>query len=280
MNQQKPTKVSVLQNKNKYAQGRAALLCVVILSVVNLLSVILIERYFLFSSYITQIFAVVGASFYIETKEILYPIIAGVIGLITVVPYFLCYLFSKKRVGWMIAALVLFSLDSVVFLIDFVSLISAGDVSMLFDIVIRAWVLVSLALGVKYGLRVKNDEQEAEPESVPTAFDYSAREEDAFDEMSTVTRTVTVSRVKSFVACAIKLSCCVNGKPVEELKNGETKTVQIDGRACELAIMAPNGAVSNVINIPAGYDNKRYTVKCKTGFDTVRLILEEATAAE
>lgn len=275
MNQKKPSTISFLQNKNRYDQGRGALLVVAILSVVNLLSVTLTDTYFLFSSYVTQLFAFWGAILYEETQAVVFPVIFGIIGLITVVPYFLCYLFSKKRAGWMIAALVLFGIDSLIFLVDFVSLIAVGEISMLMDLVIRVWVIVSLAQGVKYGLRVKKDEENAENESVPTAYDCDANGEEAFDEMASVVRTVTIARAKSFAGCAMQVSCCVDGKPVEMLKNGETKTIRISGKACELAILAPTGAASNVVGIPAGYENKSYTLKCKTGFSTVHLILEE-----
>ena len=275
MNQQKPNTLSFLKNKNGYDQGRGALLAVIILSVVNLFSVTLTDTYFLFSSYVTQLLAVWGAVFYLETQAVVFPIIFGILGLITVVPYVLCYLFSKKRAGWMIAAFVLFGIDSLIFLVDFISLITVGEISMLMDLVIRIWVIVSLAQGVKYGLRVKKDEESTEAESVPTAADYHPDGEEVFDEMASVTRSLTVSREKSFAGCALKLFIFTNGKERESLKNGETQTVEIDGRECELVIMAANGAAGDAVKIPAGYDNKRYTVKCKTGMTQMRIIIEE-----
>lgn len=278
MNQKQSKTISFLKNKSKYDQGRYSLLLVTILSVVNLFSIVLTDTYYLFSSYITQFLAIEGALWYIETQQVVFPIVFGVIGFVTVIPYFLCFLFSKKRAGWMIAALVLFSLDSVLFLIDFVYLIAMGDLSMLIDLAIRIWVLVSLALGVKYGLRTETSEAEMKAEAEATALDYDPEAGDAFDEMAAVTRTLTVARAKSFVGCAMKTLIFVNGKEVESLKNGETKTVQINGKECELFILGPNNvAISNTVTVPAGYDNKSYTVKCKTGFSTMQIILEEGT---
>ena len=276
MNPQKPNTRSFLQNKNRYDQGRGALLAVVILSLVNLISVTLSDVYFLFSSYVTQLFAFWGALLYLETQAVVFPVIFGIIGLITVVPYFLCYLFSKKRAGWMIAAFVLFGVDSLIFLVDFISLISVGEISMLMDLVIRIWVIVSLAQGVKYGLRVKKDEEEG----IASEQDDEQSGEDAFDEMASVTRTITVTREKSFAGCALKLFIFTNGKEQESLKNGETQTVQIDGRECELVIMAANGAASDAVKIPAGYEGKRYTVKCKTGMTQMRILIEETSPVQ
>ena len=276
MNPQKPNTISFLQNKNRYDQGRGALLAVVLLSLVNLISVTLSDVYFLFSSYVTQLLAVWGAILYEETQAVVFPVIFGIIGLISVVPYFLCYLFSKKRAGWMIAAFVLFGVDSLIFLVDFVSLILVGDLSMLMDLVIRIWVIVSLAQGVKYGLRVKKDEEEG----IASVQDGEQSGEDVFDEMASVTRTITVTREKSFAGCALKLFIFTNGKEQESLKNGETQTVQIDGRECELVIMAANGAASDAVKIPAGYEGKRYTVKCKTGMTQMRILIEETSPVQ
>ena len=280
MNPQKPNTISFLQNKNRYDQGRGALLAVVLLSLVNLISVTLSDVYFLFSSYVTQLLAVWGAILFEETQAVVFPVIFGIIGLISVIPYFLCYLFSKKRAGWMVAAFVLFCIDSLIFLVDFISLISVGELSMLMDLVIRIWVIVSLAQGVKYGLRVKKDEETAEAECIPTAADYHPDGEEILDEMATVTRTITVTRPKSFVGCALQLFIFTNGKERESLKNGQTQTVEIDGRECELVIMAANGAAGEAVKIPAGYDSKRYTVKCKTGMTQMRILIEEASSVQ
>lgn len=278
MNQNKPTPVSFLQNKNRYDQGRYALLTVVILSLINLFSIVAIDRYYLFSSYVTKFLGVKGAILYMDTGDVIFPILYGFIGFITVIPYFLCFLFSKKHVGWMIGALALFSIDSACFLSEFFLYVSVGELSTILDALVRVWVLVSLAMGVKYGLRVNKDEKEMEAvETSATPLDYNPEETEGFDEMREVSRTVTVAREKSFVGCALKLFIFVNGKENESLKNGETQTVQIDGRECELVIMAANGAASDAVKIPAGYDSKRYTVKCKMGFSVMKIILEEGT---
>ena len=262
-----------LKNDAKYKQGRYALLLIAIFSIINLFSVVLTETYYLFSSYITQLLAILGYTFYLETGAVVWVIVFGLLGLISVVPYLVCYFLSKTRVGWMIASLVLFSVDSLIFC---VLELPFFDASLVLDIAIRIWALVSLILGVKYGLALKNALETADP-ILNTAEEASAEEEN--DEMSFVERRITVTRAKSFVGCAVALSCIVNGKVVETLKNGETKVLPINGKACEFVVMSPNGDASDIMYIPAGYESKSYTVKCKTGMTAFRVILEESKEA-
>ncbi|MBQ8432915.1 MAG: hypothetical protein IJX28_08540 [Clostridia bacterium] len=264
-----------LKNDAKYKQGRYALLLIAIFSIVNLFSVVLTETYYLFSSYITQFLAILGYTLYVETGAIVWVIVFGLLGLISVVPYLVCYFLSKKKVGWMIASLVLFSLDSLIFC---VLELPYFDVSMLLDVVIRVWALVSLALGVKYGVALKDAPESEEPTLLNTDETAEAAD-DGQDELSFVERRITLTRAKSFVGCAIALSCIVDGKVVETIKNGETKTIRINGKACEFVVMSPNGDASEIMQIPAGYESRAYTVRCKTGMTSFRVILEETKEA-
>ena len=93
----------------KYKRSRYNLLLVAIVSVINLFSLALSQTYFLFSAQIPSFF--VELFMYTEEGEIA-PfadlIIPIVLGVILTIPYLLCFFFSKKRPGWMVAALVFF----------------------------------------------------------------------------------------------------------------------------------------------------------------------------
>ena len=155
--------------ERKYNNCRVNLLLVVLFTVVNLFTVTFGNTYFLFSATIPMLlplgFSGVAADpeFLAElgiAAEAITPIlIAGLVcGLILTVPYLLCWIFSKKRVGWMVAALVLFSLDCLFLLITF-------DLSMIADILIHAWVMFYLITGVIHGFKLKNmPEDEPLPE--------------------------------------------------------------------------------------------------------------------
>lgn len=271
-------------NDAKYRNMRISLLLIVIASTVNLFSIILTETYFLFSAYITQLLALVGYSLYLETQMIVYPIVMGVIGLITVVPYLLCFIFSKKHVGWMIGALVIFSLDSLLFLPDFFAFLMQGDVSMILDLAIRIYALVSLAMGVSYGLKAKKETANA-ADAIPTMGDATvgvgADYVPSFDaQVSDVTREVTVTRKKSFVGCAMPIVIYVNGKEVCRLKNGETQTVTVGSNSFELGAKSTNGLCAGSTMVPTGTDALSYQAAIKTGMVANHIVLTRTDVAQ
>ena len=95
------------------------------------------------SAYLPQVF--IAFAVYSD-PTLLVPMI--VLSVIYVFPYLLCFIFSKKRKGWMIAALVLFLIDSAFFAIDVLPLLMTGDISFLFDAIIRVYALVTLIVGI------------------------------------------------------------------------------------------------------------------------------------
>lgn len=99
----------------KYKRSRYNLLLVAIVSIVNLFYMAFGERYFLFSARLPSVLVeltLVAApeDVTVGFADLLVPIVAGVI---LSLPYLLCFFFSKKRPGWMVAALVFFGLDCI-----------------------------------------------------------------------------------------------------------------------------------------------------------------------
>ena len=136
--------------QRRIGNARSSLLFIVILSIVNIFA-ISGGSYFLFSAYLPQVF--IAFAVYGE-PALLMPMI--VLSVIYVFPYLLCFIFSKKRKGWMIAALVLFIIDSIFFVIDVLPLLMLGDISFLFDAIIRVYALVSLIMGVAAFKKLEN----------------------------------------------------------------------------------------------------------------------------
>ena len=144
----------------KYKRSRYNLLLVAIVSVINLFSLSLSQTYFLFSAQIPSFF--VELFMYTEEGEIA-PfadlIIPIVLGVILTIPYLLCFFFSKKRPGWMVAALVFFVFDC----IFLVTMYYLSDV--IIDLLFHAWVLFYLVTGVINGYKLKKmPEDEPLPE--------------------------------------------------------------------------------------------------------------------
>ena len=155
--------------QRKYNNCRANLLLVVLFTVINLFTLSFGNSYFLFSATLPALFPAIMSEMAADTEylaelgilpeEASILIIVGlVIGLILTVPYLLCWIFSKKRPGWLVAALVFFSVDTLLLLVSF-------DASMIADILIHAWVMFYLVTGVMHGFKLKKmPEDELLPE--------------------------------------------------------------------------------------------------------------------
>ena len=98
--------------ERKYSSSCANLWLVVITSFINLFTVAFANSYFLFSPSMPTLFVELtlleageaGAEF----SALVVPFVLGVV---MTLPYLLCAIFAKKHVGWMIAALAVFSVD-------------------------------------------------------------------------------------------------------------------------------------------------------------------------
>ncbi len=146
----------------KYNRSRYNLLLVAIVSIVNLFSLAFSQSYFLFSARLPALFVELtlptSENEIVESSAFIVPII---IGIILTVPYLLCFFLSKKRPGWMIPALVFFSIDCL-----FIIFLALFDVTaVIVDILFHAWVMFYLITGVKHGFKLKSmPEDEPLPE--------------------------------------------------------------------------------------------------------------------
>ena len=146
----------------KYKRNRYYLLLVAIVSIVNLFSLAFSQSYFLFSARLPALF--VELALPMSENEIVEPsafIVPIIIGIILTVPYLLCFFLSKKRPGWMIPALVFFSIDCL-----FIIFLALFDVTaVIVDILFHALVMFYLITGVINGFKLKSmPEDEPLPE--------------------------------------------------------------------------------------------------------------------
>ena len=158
----------------KYNAARANLMLAVAFTLINV--VILLSNgnsYFLFSLYVPYLITDI-AMFYcgkypaeLYTGEFAdmeflnstaFAVLIAIAAVILVV-YALCWLLSSKgRVGWMIAALVLFSIDTALLF-----LIGGLSADMLLDILFHIWVLYYLIAGVIAHFKLKTLPPDEEP---------------------------------------------------------------------------------------------------------------------
>ena len=175
----------------KYKRSRANLLLVTIVSVVNLFTLALNGSYFLFSASIPAI-PVELAMPMSEEEVVVFSdfIVPIIIGIILTVPYLLCWVFSKKRAGWMIPALVFFSFDCLYILM----LTLIEPTAFIIDILFHAWVMFYLITGVINGFKLKKM-----PEEEPlTEFgaEGDAPAEDGFNTFNEADFTYTADKAE------------------------------------------------------------------------------------
>lgn len=263
-------KKTLLPSAGKYKNARASLLIILLLSALNII-VMFTDTYFLFSARIALLLANVGLILKLETGENIYLIVCIVLAVITLIPYLISWIFSKKHVGWLIVSLVLFIIDTVFVIVDISSYLAVGDFSIFIDLIVHIIVIYELAVGVKAGFDMKKEEREAaqaeEDRSSPFDMDAELAPENV------ETREITVSRKKAFAGCAMPLVIYVNGTEVCRLKNGQSEKIAVPVSAFELGAALSNGLAENKATVEGGYDTPVYVVQVKMGFSSASIVI-------
>lgn len=147
---------------NKYNGSRGNLLLVVIATAINVLLLITGSgTYFLFSASVPYVITDLGMYLCGMYPKDAYAgdevfLSKGVLAVFVIIAalivglYLLCYFLSKKRVGWLIASLVLFCFDTVFMVWNY-----GINQSFILDYIFHAWVIVSLILGVRAYFKAK-----------------------------------------------------------------------------------------------------------------------------
>lgn len=158
---------------NRYAVARSNLLLVILFTLINVALAIGGGNYYLlFSASIPYGIAGFTAAWARSPEQIdmepasnptMVLVIGAVIAVLLLVPYLLCWIFSKKHYGWIIAALVLFSLDTLWLLMNF-------NIGLLLDILFHGYVLFYLIMGTRNGILAKRAGQ-AEAAAAPVPSD-------------------------------------------------------------------------------------------------------------
>ena len=138
--------------QQQYKIARSNLLLMLVLTVVNIvLLAAKADTMLLFSATVPYYLSAISMDLLVEYSQVAFVGFGIVVA--TLVIYLLCWVFSKKHYGWMIAALVLFILDSIAMIGLYVLV---EDFSGILDLVVHIWVLYYLIIGVRYGYKLKN----------------------------------------------------------------------------------------------------------------------------
>lgn len=175
--------------EGKYSSARYNLLGVVLFTIVNIVILFIdTESYFLFSAFLPYYISTLGLLFsgklpaeYYEGVEdfVAFPdtvmVVALVIAAVILIAYLLCFIFSNKnRVGWLVAALVLFGIDTAAYI-----LLIGIDFSAILDILFHVWVLYYLVAGILAYNKLKNLPEDAPIEAADFTVSETVTEEPA-----------------------------------------------------------------------------------------------------
>ena len=144
--------------QSRYKSARFDLLIVIIFTVLNIVMLFTgSETMMLFSATIPY-YAVAIAYFANLQMGGLEWFVNGslILAFIILAVYLVCWFFSKKRNGWLVAALVLFCLDTLATVFLYADNLTSG----IMDFLIHGIVIWYLAMGVKAGKQMKNMPQE------------------------------------------------------------------------------------------------------------------------
>ena len=165
----------------KYNTARMNLIMMVIFTLVNITFISFGNTtYFLFSASLPYYFVSLGAvicgkmpaEYYEELGEMPEPVdsmffwIMLILAAVALLIYVLCFVASKKNSGWLIAATVLFGIDTLgmFYLYGF-------NINMILDILFHVWVLFYLIIGIVASNKLKNlPEDEPVPEAEGQGF--------------------------------------------------------------------------------------------------------------
>lgn len=233
----------------KYERARANLLLVIILTALNLVMLPLgTEIFMLFSATVPYIALVVGI--FSGMTELL--VICSTVAVVGVLLYLLCYIFSKKRVGWLVCALVLFVLDTIFLIGVYVSI---EDLSGFVDLIVHIWVLFYLISGVRAGFKLKKlPEEVIEVEATDVTDSLAEGENSAFlrtaDE-SVKSRVLLEATYSYYRICYRRVKSVnelvINGRVYDEyvavLEKKHTLTAMLDGHKIEAGFDGTNSTI-------------------------------------
>lgn len=137
------------------AGGRYSLLLILIFTTINLVFLLLdADRYFLFSASIPYFMTAFGIDLDSVIGGTTYTYTALAISAVILIVYLVCWFMGKKHAGWLIAALVLFIVDTLG-LVFFSFTLLENPWGSIMDYLFHGWAIVELIQAVRCAGKLK-----------------------------------------------------------------------------------------------------------------------------
>lgn len=216
-----PAKNTLEAHVKRYASARNNLIIMIIFTVVNIVTMFFgSESMMLFSATIP--YFAVGMGYWKADSEFL-------IAVISIALYLLCWFMSKKNYIWLIVATVLFSIDTAAMIYLYAS---TGEFeSDIFDIVIHAFVLYYLIVGIVVGKKLKEIKANSVSlgEGITETTDGEFTENVYNENSDVIENTIYKRRADADVKSRILAEAVYNGRSIVYRRVKRTNELVIDG---------------------------------------------------
>ena len=246
----------------KYNSARADLMVMLVFTLVNIILLVFDADVMMLFSATVPYYALVFAMY--VSESLLVP--AVIIMLASLVAYALCWAFSEKHYGWMIAALVMFIIDTVCLVLLYWFL---EDVSGILDFVIHAVLLYYFFMGAKSGRELSKLPKEEMLENSESEFSL----ENTYDTSMKNSSKLRIADPN--VKARILLEAEAIGRHIEYRRVKHTNELVIDGNVYdeyEKKMEQPHelGAVIDGHTIIAGLNSNNYSYILVDGEEVAR----------
>ncbi len=170
----------------KVTTARYNMLLVAVLTLVNAVMLLAgADSYFLFSASLPYHLTILGAEFTAQTGSAIYTVLSVAFLAVSVGAYVLCFFMGKKHVGWLIAALAMFAVDTVYFLAVYMPICIAAKfsvASIVIDLIFHGYALYYFIMAVVNSFRLKKaiaNEERAEAAEPVGAGEFNQPDEAA-----------------------------------------------------------------------------------------------------
>ncbi|MCL2507608.1 MAG: hypothetical protein FWF05_00385 [Oscillospiraceae bacterium] len=137
---------TIKQQTLKFQKARSNLLLVVAFSAVNLLLAAFNSNIYLLFSATAPLFVFeIGQGAAEESQSSAFLVTGLIIAFFVIALYFICWIFAKRLRAFILAALIFFSIDTLIFI--FIAFAAGFEISYLLDIVFHGWILFYLIKG-------------------------------------------------------------------------------------------------------------------------------------
>ena len=227
-----------LRNNKIYNVSRLVIIAHVLCSLIAILFRIVLpdfsHKIYFASSYFVWVYGNIGVETYQSAGFTLELLTNFSVCLIFILIYTMLYFVSKKRLGAIYATLIIFLIDTAVFVVD--AIFNGRTLLLVVGLVFRLLFIIVLLIGVRYAIIGFAIEQEEDEEQTIPNVKYI--NPDYKEELKNKNRKIILRREKNLLNSYIYLECLLDGHSVGYLKDNDALEIEADANSHFLLFVA------------------------------------------